>query len=531
MLRKITTIIVMSVLLLIIHGGCESDMNLQNNNNPDTKRMLVNSDDIEDLIGGSFLTYWHGWMTGGHGARMRSFLGDNLTTSWCGEVIELLREPRVPWTNPAAGLSTFNGTPWKYTYEAITSVNDALNAIDTGYYVIEKEMRARAFAKFIQGLGHGALGMFFDKGYILDQNFDLDAQVPEPVPWLSLINSGIGYLEECIVLCDNSFTTPANWVNGFPMTNTYLKQLCHSLIARYLAASPRTPAGRASVDWNLVISHLDQGIQEDFAPEGDDDAWYNAVMWSANRGGWDKVSNKLHGPSDTSGNYEAWLAAPLNQRYEFDNHSLDRRVTGAENDPQSNGLYIAYDPGQFFRASRGTQFFSNYKWIKHSYHYPQSLGPMPYVNIPEMDMLRAEALLRTGGSRVEVAQLINKTRVGIGDMPPITGSEPDLDIWKALCYEKRIETIGSTPSISWWDYRGWSDFEFLNIPSGTAVHFPIPGRELTLLGLDHYNTGGVGNPDTTPSVKANIIDIDYLNSVRKLQESRRLDNFRHEKRH
>ncbi|MFC1563475.1 hypothetical protein ACFL6G_01005 [candidate division KSB1 bacterium] len=497
MKKKAFTLSALLLILVLISINCETSMDIKNQNNPDMNRILFTSRDYEDLIGGAFLDFWTAWMKGNHPVRARSFLGDNLTTSWCTEVYGLLKEPREPFNN---NNNSVNEQPWKYTYRAISAANDGLNAVRNGI-IVEESIRSEAYARFIQGISYGALGMFFDKAFIIDETVDIEKYDPQFVPWNELILTGIDYLEQCIDLCDNSFTTPDSWINGFPMTNVYLKELCHSLIARFLATSPRTSTGRASVDWNSVLQHLDQGITEDFAPEGDDEYWYSQVMYQSNWNGWDVVSNRLHGPSDTSENYENWLATPVHQRREFLNYSSDRRITGSVDDPMSDGKYVEYLDTQFYPPNRGTYFYSSYIWTKHSYHYPVAVGPMPYFNMAEMDMLRAEALMRTGGSRAQIAELINKTRVGIGEMPPLDGSEPDIDLWKALCYEKRIETIGSEPGINLWDYRGWSDFDFLHIPSGTLVHFPIPNNELEILRMDYYTFGGTGNTDTTPSVK------------------------------
>ncbi len=311
------------------------------------------------------------------------------------------------------------------------------------------------------------------------------------------------------------------------MTNVYLKQLCHSLIARFLAVSPRNTSERSAVNWIEVMSHIEQGIIEEFAPQGDGAGWYSSLIWNTNRQGWTKVDNKLHGPSDVSGNYENWLAEPVSNRWNFDNYSIDRRVTGSNDDPTSDGKYIYYDSGQFFRANRGTHHFSNYHWKKHSYHYPEESGPMPFLTVVEMDMLKAEALMRTGGSKTEVAELINKTRVGIGEMPPLTGNEPDSEIWKWLFYEKRIETLGTASGLEWFDIRGCYDlfdpwFDFVD---GTLEHFPIPGSELEIMNMDNYTFGGVDDIICDcPSVKPGTIDHNYIQAVKKMQEEAILYN-------
>lgn len=115
------------------------------------------------------------------------------------------------------------------------------------------------------------------------------------------------------------------------------------------------------------------------------------------------------------------------------------------------------------------------------------------IKVTEMDLTIAEGLLRTGGSKQTVADLINKTRVTRGKLPPISASESTDELTKWLRYEKLIETMSTGGGLQWFDRRGWGEL----VP-GTLLHFPIPARELQLLGLSVYTFGGVGNPGSAP---------------------------------
>lgn len=126
-------------------------------------------------------------------------------------------------------------------------------------------------------------------------------------------------------------------------------------------------------------------------------------------------------------------------------------------------------------------------------------GPLPIVTVAEMDLLRAEGLIRLGRA-AEAADLINKTRVANGNLPPVTvdgvpGTAPACvprklngecgSLWHALRYEKRIEGIGVDATASFADARGWGI-----LVVNTPVHFPIPGNQLQLLQEPPYTTGG-----------------------------------------
>ncbi len=290
----------------------------------------------------------------------------------------------------------------------------------------------------------------------------------------------------------------------------------------------RTNSEREAVDWEVVVSHIDQGITEDFAPEGDDNFWWHPIQYSSNWNGWYVVDNKLHGPSDTSNNYNNWLATPFEEKTHFINHSSDRRITGNISGT-SDGKYFYYQESQSHYASRGTYVWSRYRFDKFDYQYPSSYGSMPHLTKTEMDMLKAEAFLRGygGGTKADVAELINRTRVPIGEMEPLDGTESNLDLWKWMCYEKRIETMMT--GISYYDYRGWADLlvngeHVVHVPEGTILHWPVPGKELEILMEDNYTFGGIGQPGATYSLKKSNVSVtpEYIIAARERLNSENL---------
>ena len=88
--------------------------------------------------------------------------------------------------------------------------------------------------------------------------------------------------------------------------------------------------------------------------------------------------------------------------------------------------------------------------------------------VSEMDLLKAEGLIRLGRA-AEAVPLINKTRVANGQLPPVTVDGPPDEpgcvprklngqcgsLWDALRYEKRIEGLGVSAVIAYFDARGW----------------------------------------------------------------------------
>jgi hypothetical protein len=131
------------------------------------------------------------------------------------------------------------------------------------------------------------------------------------------------------------------------------------------------------------------------------------------------------------------------------------------------------------------------------------------MTMAEMDLLKAEGLLRSGGSAGTVAQLINNTRVANGELPPATAATPiggptdgswkntgihlNGTLWGYLQHEHRIETFASASALAYATDRGWGD-----LVQGTPINYPVPGRELETLALDNYTFGGVGAPGGAP---------------------------------
>ncbi|MFC1564578.1 hypothetical protein ACFL6G_06545 [candidate division KSB1 bacterium] len=164
--------------------------------------------------------------------------------------------------------------------------------------------------------------------------------------------------------------------------------------------------------------------------------------------------------------------------------------------------------------------WSLYRFKKFNYQYPAAYGPMPHITVAEMDMLKAEAYLRGyGGTKADAADLINKTRVLNGEMEPLTGEESDLELWKWMCYEKRIET--QLTGIAYFDYRSWAGMKIdgelvVHVPSGAMIQFPVPGKELQILLHDSSHPGDY-SVWTTPSIRSacKIIDSEYIRKSRE----------------
>ena len=128
-----------------------------------------------------------------------------------------------------------------------------------------------------------------------------------------------------------------------------------------------------------------------------------------------------------------------------------------------------------------------------------------YMTATEMRLTKAEGLLRMSGPSQAVADIINATRVTRGQLPSALATEAQADLMDKLIYEKRIENYGVCSGCAFFDRRGWGplspsgpNFHHGHV-EGTPLHFPVPGLELSILGLPNYTFGGIGNELAPPA--------------------------------
>ncbi|MCG8606214.1 hypothetical protein MJD09_14665 [bacterium] len=514
MKKIITMSLVAALTLALLVLGCQN-LDVQNLNQPDEARALATPSDIESLIKGSFLQ-WYDTIQSSTPNMSLGVMSDAYTCSWGNFGMGFLsQEPRVEFTNSSTfGRASIAESPWFGNYAAISSTADGIRNIQNGTVDLGPDnARALAFAKFVQGLAHSWLANNFDQGFILDENVDLATDVLELQPYTAVHQAGIGMLEDAISQFNAaSFTTEGDWINGKVYTSAELAQIANSYVARYLAAVARTPADRQAVDWNKVLTHLDQGITSDFEVSGNGggrgDPWFSGTHWySSESNTWQRLDYKLIGPSDASNAYSDWLALAPADRDEFIFPSTDLRVWNQvldANGEQEPGLYFerigntSYPGGGYQRSRYGQYQFDVYR-------FETSAGSaIPIFRVQEMDLLRAEALLHLNRAG-EVPALLDKTHVTNGGYPSTAGllpgtinddPQPQHDkgatLWSVLKYEKLVENLGTSSGQEYFEKRGWGDLTSL-----TLLHFPVPAKDLETLQLGLYSHGG-GIGDSAP---------------------------------
>lgn len=526
--------------LLVATIACD-DLEVTNPNNPNRETVVENPQDVLALISNGLLQ-WFNRSAGTSPAVALSVMADEFSTGFAdfgGQ--DLSREPREAINN---GVPPANAPPhhvtWPDYYNNIAALNTALAAVAQKNLTLRNSAgvdvttEAIAFAKFMQGLNHGYVALMFDKGYVYHESTDPNSLSTADVnglirPYREVMDTALAELNAALTLASSkTFSYPSSapnlWFLGFPRTNQELVRIIHTYMARLMVYVARSPAERQALDWNAIIAHIDQGITSDFAVNGTIDAVESSFKNRASRqrtttpGDFMRVDMRLVGPADQGTGFATWYATPWVNRNPYRMTTVqDRRIDGLTPRPTtcqqaptsaSCGLYMGFHSSTVFSLDRGLGQRSFYFFHRYGQGTSWQSGPIVLVNVAEMDLLKAEGLIRLNQAAAALP-LINKYRVPNGQLLAVTvggvpGTAPNCtprklggacgSLWDALWYEKRIETLGLEGGTAFYDARGWG---FL--VQDTPVHFPLPRRDLELLGLDIYTFGGPGGVAAAPA--------------------------------
>lgn len=504
--------------LLLGAMACQ-DLAVTNPNEPDRDRATQQPVSAESFVSTSFRNWWP---VAGHDDYPSwgfSTMANEVTSGFAdfGQ-LELSAEPRSGWNNsPVNARNQVSEAPWYGLYRTISSVNDALIAIDSGLVVVDAQRtsRTRAIGKFMQGVSHQYLAFYFDSAVVADEKLALDTiTTPKFVAYPDVSKAAIAQLDSAIVIANRGpdFSLPVDSWLFQAMTRAQFVRLANSFAAKALAQTPRTRAERAAVDWAEVIRRVDAGIQTDFQPVAQPDILWDdwkrlvARVRTGPPSDFGRPSYWVLGPADSTQGFVSYAATPVANRVAFQMRTKDRRIQDAAG-PAVAGKYVGYSNANIFAVSRGTYRFSHYFFKRYGTGTTWQTGAQPAVTVTEMNLLKAEALIRLNRA-AEAVPLINLSRVAQGQLPLVTVDGPPDEpgcvprklsgacgsLWDALRYEKRIEGLGVDGVTAFLDARGWQ-----TLPENTVIQLPIPGRELGVLQRPLYTYGGPGGQGSAPA--------------------------------
>ena len=530
---------------LFLWTGCQ-DLEVENPNAPDRSQALANTGDVKALIGGAYRNIWDIQQLVNPNAAL-SVMADNHTASWGNfGMRSSSTEPRTAWNNsPTFTYADVTESPWYAAYGAIIAASDGMNALETVTFAGDSNCQAtcsRAFARWMQGMAHAYVGLLFDKGFVVDET-DLPVTGEtelELQPYPQVMQAAFGYMQQALELANNnSFTLPTSWINGRAISSDQMARLINSYMARFRSQWPRSPDEADQVDWEAVETHVDNGIESDFAPVGV--VGYTGPIWFSEQrvyiaqlsSTWSRLDLRWLGQGDVDGDWADWENTAPAAKQPFLVNTPDRRITQGVDQPTTSGSYVSYWEGIPFNPGRGTWHFSNYADSRWPFY---TTGPDPIeITVVEQQLIKAEALLEQG-ERQAAADIINDTREGNGELPAVTvDGVPDGencvprnldgtcgDLMEALQWEKRMETFALTVGEAFFDDRKWGD-----LYTGTPVHFPVPGAELDVLQKEIYTFGGDAG-GAAPSITRD--ELAEMSAMERVEMSREAMQAMHRKR-
>lgn len=494
-MKNILKPIWMMASILLVLTACEKDIDaVKNLNNPDRNQVLANGSDLIGIISGGYVSWWQG--NNRDLVPALAVAGDHATCSWGNFGMRVLsNEPRNPIQNASSWSDlTVISQPWGGNYSALSSANDVLEAIEKGITWMDggtdRTPLVKASAYFLKGLSYGYLGLLFEKGFIIDEGADLSQDFTF-VTYDKLIDQAVMELDNAIDIAqNNSITIPSSVINGIEISGADLIKLCNSYKARFIVQGARNLDETNAIDWVQIKTFAQNGITEDFGPNGDD-----GIRWWSN-------SRILTNSDNGFGAFGARLDMRVINLVDPSQPSFYPAGTGSKlakpeittDDARfGSGKDFEYQSKILFRSERGRFHYSHYINTRYKNDMNFSDGgdakQMKTFMLEDNRLLLAEAKARlneldaTSGA---VSDINAGSRVTRGQLPTLSGTETKEAVLQTIFYERYVELFNTAVGSGFFDRRRTNQLQV-----GTFRHFPIPASELEVLEQPLYTLGGL----------------------------------------
>jgi starch-binding outer membrane protein, SusD/RagB family len=480
-------------------GACNG-LDVTNPNDPDVARALASPADVTSLAQSTVRSWYMSTVSAGpdDGGDVTPYIFGCVTSDVCtmnfgnfGARFNNL-EPRLPYENSSSGGDrTVTETPWNYNYGTIGAANDVLRSIkDHGPTFLgdaDETEKYKEEAEFSRAASYLYLSMEFDQAFVVTEDNDPQTNPPTIVDHTVVRDTTMTMWDELIAASAQHNYTYS--VTDLPMpdgalSSKRLNRIANTMAAMTLAYHPRNPAQAQTVDWARVAAYADKGIGTgsagapfDVVVQEDGNTWWSYMVAYGSLIDWVRTDHRVIHRMNPS------VPAKYNGIDPPQGSSADARFTSD----------YTYAPPPVGDPGRGIYMQSD--WYHSRYEYANYYdatpltGNAPYLLAAESDLIRAEALIRSGGNLQTAADLINITRVGRGNLPPVSAATGADGLLSAISYERDVEISTTSGTTLYWR-RAVTDQP---IQPGTPCQLPIPAKELETLGMPIYTFGGVGN--------------------------------------
>ena len=521
---------------LLVLGAC-AGLDVENPNNPDVTRALASGEDVKQ-IAVSNLNNWYLSSTWYYPYIAASVACDCHAANFGNFGMRFHNlEPRDPYINStsAGDDRLVTSDAWENHYGTIGAANDVLKAFALGVKVtsgagaaqVDETEKYKSLALFTQAASMSQLAMEFDSAFVVDENFDATAGAPTLARYDAVTTATMAKWDALFTQLTGRTDTHVTDATTLPLVGATLSSATIGRIGRTLAALTLrlTPRSRVELDakpasyWQQIFTYANAGISGagltsfNVTVQGDNNNWWSYIAYYGAEASWMRADHRLINRMDQGPN------APVGFRY-TGTADIKAPQNPATNDKRLGNGTTA---GQDYRyagnvigdPARGIFMQSAYwhdRYVGHARSSATSARTaVPYILAAENDLLIAEAeVRRTGGDLARAATLINNTRVTRGGLAAVTAASGTAALLDAIDYERDVELLttngfgfyyarsapgttplngtGSTPAIP----AGWGGGR---IQVGTQRHWPLPARELEILGKAVYTYGGISKPD------------------------------------
>lgn len=552
-------------LCIVALAACSDPLAVGNSNQPDRSRLFTNPTDLEQFLSNIYVNLHQGTLGGGTvlDGGVNDGLQPQLLVAGMENVSGLANFAMGPRGSiPRTSIANTRGSTgnqgnyrdWVIEHRAARMAVLAIAALKTlSLGSPTRDARARAFARFGQGVALGNLALAYDSGSILTENDNPQADAAVIVPlsgYQAVMTAALADLDSAIAIATATplaFPLPTTWINGVAVTQAQFIQVCHSYKARFEANVGRTPADRAAANWSAIIAEASAGITADLQitmappPAGGWDISWVIQHFATGSANWHQMSQFWLGMADTSGaadttkGYDHWLNTAPSLRVPFTVVTPDRRLpqgttraTQQANSPTPSAP-LAFSATPYFRnrptgedAPGDPLGVSQYDFYRsRSFFNASRNGPYPVMTAAEIRMYAAEGQLRLGNIAAAAA-LIDVSRVGNGRMKPLTGvitdslmPVPGMDSLYVAGSRSCVPRVpdpaaaykrakcGTIWDALKWEYRmetaytGYGMWFFAgrgwgDLPQYTALNWAVPYQEMDTRLEPFYGVGGPG---------------------------------------
>lgn len=507
-MKKIFSLLIGTLILLSSCDDVFESLNVPNENQPNIEDLATPSE-FYSLLKNGYNTWYNGSIAASPTMAFASAeLFQAATSSWGSGSVWF--RPRQTLFNDDASdpVIIINFGAWYNYYGSVGMAVRMAKMFDDPEFKIaaggvDYTNRAKAHTYLIEALLYGNIALLYDKAYLFTEEHE-DALtfdfVENTKNYKEVMAYAISKIDEAIQIIetDEVDEDPSSVIAGVTFNRELLSQFANSMGARFLASNPRTQEENAQVDWAKVKTYAEKGLKQDFKVAYDD-GWRGKVMtrdYGMNyfvlyNYDWIRISqwllNKM-APQDPNSVYPIPVVEGSDSFKDWPKISncADVRLNKYfKYDSMRNGWFGA---DRIKNPGYGTYILSQYRYWRYYDVVNLGQGDVDHFLKVENDTYLAEALIRTNGSKAEIARLINNSRVGIGELPALTGTESYDELEEALFYERYVECDLVWPQLGFFDRRRNKD----QMMEGTVRHFPIPGPELKMHGQPLYTFGGIG---------------------------------------